>query len=182
MTSPGVYAQGVEFFEWNGTSFTAVPGTPNSPKDSSYYGRMVELPTGQILLTDSTNDVELYNSLGSPNPAWAPTITAVPTALTPGATYTLSGTQLNGLSQGAAYGDDAQSASNYPLVRIANSKTGHVFYARTHDFSTMAIATGAAVVSTEFDVPSKSKIEKGAGQIVVVTNGIASSPVGVTVE
>ncbi len=182
MTSPGVYGAGVEFFEWNGTSFTAVPGTPNSPTDSSYYGRMVELPTGQILLTDSTNDVELYNSVGGPNPAWAPTITTVPTTLTPGATYTLSGTQLNGLSQGAAYGDDAQSASNYPLVQITNNATGHVFYARTHDFSTMAVATGAAVVSTEFDVPAKTKIEKGASQLVVVTNGIASSAVSVTIE
>jgi len=182
MTSPGVYAQGVEFFEWNGASFTAVPGTPNSANDSSYYGRMVELPTGQILLTDSSNLVELYNSAGSPNPAWAPTVTSVPTTLTPGATYTLSGTQLNGLSQGAAYGDDYQSASNYPLVRIINNATGNVYYARTHDFSSMGVATGSAIVSTEFDVPIASKIEKGASQLEVVTNGIASSPVSVTIN
>jgi hypothetical protein len=180
MTSPGVYGEGVEFFEWNGTSFTAVPGTPNSPKDSSYYGRMVELPTGQILLTDGSPDVELYNSLGSPDPAWAPTITSVPTTLTHGTTSVLSGTQLNGLSQGAAYGDDYQSASNYPLIRIINNATGHVFYTRTHDFSSMGVATGSIIVSTEFDVPTK--IEKGASQLEVVTNGIASNAVSVTIK
>jgi hypothetical protein len=180
MTSPGAYAPGVEFFEWNGTSFTAVPGTPNSPTDSSYYGRMVELPTGQILLTDGSNLVELYNSAGSPDPAWAPTITTVPTTLTHGTTYTLSGTQLNGLSQGAAYGDDAQSATNYPLVQIINNATGDVYYARTHDFSSMGVATGSAIVSTEFDVPTT--IKKGASQLEVVTNGIASTPVSVTIN
>jgi hypothetical protein len=180
MTSPGVYGEGVQFFEWNGTSFTAVPGTPNSPTDSSYYGRMLVLPTGQILLTDGSNDVELYDSLGSPDPAWAPTITTVPATLTPGTTYTLSGTQLNGLSQGAMYGDDYQSATNYPLILITNNATGNVYYARTHDFSSMGVATGSAIVSTEFDVPTK--IEKGASQLEVVTNGIASTPASVTID
>ena len=33
-------------------------------------------------------------------------------------TYTLRGTQLNGLNEGASYGDDAQMASNYPLVQL----------------------------------------------------------------
>jgi hypothetical protein len=31
------------------------------------------------------------------------------------------------------YGDDPQAAANYPLVRITNNRTGHVFYSRTHD-------------------------------------------------
>jgi hypothetical protein len=180
MTSPGVYGKGAQFFEWDGTTFTAVAGTPNAPNDSSYVGRMVVLPTGQILLTDGTKDVELYNSLGTPDPAWAPIITAVPATLTHGTTATLNGMQLNGLSQGAAYGDDAQSASNYPLIRIINNATGHVFYARTHDFSSMGVATGSAIVSTEFDVPVR--IERGASQLEVVTNGIASNPVSVTIN
>ena len=180
MTSPGVYGRGAQFFEWDGTSFTSVPGPPNAPNDSSYNGRMLVLPTGQILFTDGSMNVELYTPLGSPNPAWAPTITTVPTTLTHATTATLTGMQLNGLSQGAAYGDDAQSATNYPLIRIINNATGHVFYARTHDFSSMGVATGSAIVSTEFDVPAK--IEKGASRLEVVTNGIASSPVGVTIK
>jgi hypothetical protein len=179
MTSPGVFKPDVHFFEWNGTSFTEVAKTPNSPGNTSYYGRMLVLPTGQILLTDGSTDVELYTSTGSPNPAWAPTITSVPATLTHGLTYALKGRQLNGLSQGSAYGDDAQSASNYPLVRITNTATGHVFYARTHNHTSMGVATGSLIVTTHFDVPAG--IELGASQLAVVANGIASNPVSVVI-
>ena len=82
-------------------------------------------------------------------------------------------------SQGAAYGDDAQSATNHPLVRITNLATGHVFYSRTPDHSSMAVAYGG-LVSTHFDVPFSQ--EKGASTLVVVANGIPSAPVAVTVK
>jgi hypothetical protein len=179
MTSPGVYNAGAHFFEWNGTNFNAVPGTPNSPNDSSYYGRMLVLPTGEIMLTDGSRDVELYSSTGGPDAAWAPAITSYVKKLTHGKTSTLKGTQFNGLSQGAAYGDDAQSSSNYPLVRITNDATGHVFYARTHGYSSMGVATGSLIVSTAFDIPDD--IELGASTLEVVANGIASVPVNVTI-
>ena len=48
-------------------------------------------------------------------------------------------------------------ATNYPLVRITNNSTHHVFYARTHDHSTMGVATGSATVSTNFDVPADDR-------------------------
>ena len=89
------------------------------------------------------------------------------------------GTQLNGLSQSAMYGDDAQMATNYPLIRITNTQTGHVFYCKTRNFSTMGVATGASPVSTYFEVPAT--IETGASELAVVANGIPSSPVNVTV-
>ncbi|MFY9645430.1 MAG: hypothetical protein WAK29_09635 [Terriglobales bacterium] len=180
MTSPGVYQTGAYFFEWNGTSFTSVPATPNSKNDSSFYGRMLVLPTGEILLTDGSSDVELYTSSGSADPSWAPAITKVGTKLTHGKSYPLQGTQLNGLSQASAYGDDFQNASNYPLVRITNSATGHVFYARTYEPSSMGVATGSLVVSVKFEVPAS--IELGTSQLEVVTNGIASAPVTVTIK
>jgi hypothetical protein len=179
MTSPGVFKLGVHFFEWNGSTFTAVPATPNSPSDSSYYGRMLVLPTGEIMLTDGSSDVELYTSSGGPNSSWAPAITKFAKKLTHGRSSMLSGTQLNGLSQGSAYGDDAQSASNYPLIRITNSATGHVFYTRTHTYSSMGVATGSLIVTVHFDIPAG--IELGASQLEVVTNGIASNPVSVTI-
>jgi hypothetical protein len=70
--------------------------------------------------------------------------------------------------------------TNYPIIRITNTATGHVFYAKTHDFSTMGVATGTKVVNTQFDVPST--IETGASSLEVVANGIASTPVNVTVN
>jgi hypothetical protein len=71
-------------------------------------------------------------------------------------------------------------ATNYPIVRITNQATGHVFYARTHDHSTMAIATGSTPVSTMFDVPPAA--ETGASTIVVIANGIASKGKNVTIQ
>ena len=71
------------------------------------------------------------------------------------------------------YGDDYQAATNFPLVRITNLSTGDVFYSRTHDFSSMAVANFKPV-STKFDVPANQ--EKGFSKIEVVTNGIASFP------
>jgi hypothetical protein len=78
------------------------------------------------------------------------------------------------------YGDDDQTATNYPLVRITNKASGRVFYARTHDHSTMAVATGDREVSTHFDVPRD--IEWGEAELVVVANGIASMPASVMVD
>jgi hypothetical protein len=170
--SPGIFLSGTRFFEWNGAALNEVPKVPRAPFEPSYVGRMLVLPTGQILYTDSSRDAEVYTSAGTADPAWAPAITQVPSLLKPGGTYPISGTQFNGLSQGAAYGDDAQSATNYPLVRITNRATGHVFYCKTHDHSTMAVATGSLPVSTNFDVPSNA--ESGVSDLVVVANGIAS--------
>jgi hypothetical protein len=83
------------------------------------------------------------------------------------------------MSQGAAYGDDQQAATNYPLVRITNNRTGHVFYSRTHGHSSMGVAS-ADLVSTHFDVPATQ--EHGPSQLVVVANGIPSAPVAVMVQ
>ncbi len=175
------YTAGSEFYEFNGTSLTSVPGPPNAPSDPSYVGRMLVLPAGQILFTDATASVEIYTPAGTYSSAWQPTITSFPSTVIAGDTgYSISGTQFNGLSQGAMYGDDAQMATNYPLVRITNTSTGHVFYAKTHGHSTMAVATGAATVSTEFDVPST--IETGSSTLVVVANGIPSNPVSINVQ
>jgi hypothetical protein len=179
VASPGAYNTPSYFFEFDGTKLIPVPGTPNSPNDSSFYFRTVILPTGQILVTDGSDDVEIYTHNGTPQSGWAPTISKVATSLTRGKTYPLSGVLLNGLSQGSAYGDDAQSATNYPLVRITNGKTNHVFYARTHNHSSMAVAS-PATVSTMFDVPKG--MEAGASSLVVVANGIPSTAVAVTVK
>src|ERR1022692_5257702 len=96
-------------------------------------------------------------------------------------TNTLDGLQLNGLSQGAAYGDNYQSATNYPLVRIVeeivpfcifgqNCPVPLVYYCRTHDHSNMGAATGNLLVSTSFDCPNVPIGFKG--YLEVVANGI----------
>jgi hypothetical protein len=96
-----------------------------------------------------------------------------------GGSYQVSGIRFNGVTAGAAYGDDAQAATNFPLVRIINVKTSHVFYSRTHDHSSMAVASDD-VVSTHFDVPAVQ--ETGPSLLQVVANGVASLPVFVVIH
>ena len=179
MTSPGLFQKPATFFEWNGTKLTKIAPPPGATGDTSFYGKFLELPTGQILFNDF-NAVQVFTPKGTYQKAWAPTVTSVPKTLIRGKSYVAKGTQFNGLSQGAAYGDDEQMASNYPLVRITNKATKHVFYARTHDHSSMAVATGKTPVSTHFDVPKT--METGASTLVVIANGIPSAAVSVTVN
>jgi hypothetical protein len=174
--SPGVFMSPLHTFEWDGSGWTGVAAPPHAPGSTSFVWRTLLLPNGQVLAADGSTDVELYTPFDNTfDPAWEPTITDAPTYLKPGNTYTLSGTQLNGLSQANAYGDDAQAATNYPLIRITSHGTGHVFFAKTHDHSSMGVATDGAVVSTNFAVPASAAAEPGACDLVVVANGIPSA-------
>ncbi len=160
-------------YEFDGTNFTLEQPEVLTCGNSL---SMIVLPTGQTLL----GDLGVYTSTGAPSRAWAPTIKAVQKSLQAGSSYVITGTQFNGLSQAANFGDEFPTPTNYPLVRITNNGSGHVFYARTHDHSTMAVATGSAIVSTHFDVPAG--IDAGASKLEVVANGIASAPVAVTIQ
>ena len=56
--------------------------------------------------------------------------------------------------------------------------TGHVFYGRTHDHSSMAVRKLGSITYTRFDIPVAA--ETGTTAMVVVTNGIPSNPITVT--
>jgi len=75
--------------------------------------------------------------------------------------------------------DDAQDATNFPLVRIRNSESGVVTYARTSRWTSVSIAPGAPS-ATRFTIPSTTPA--GPSTLVVVANGIASAPVPVTIR
>jgi len=156
-------------YEFDGTRFTPGP---------QIFGSLMVLPTGEVLVGGGTT--QTYTSSGTYQTSWAPTISTSPSTVARGSTYPISGTQFNGLSQAASFGDELETATNYPLVRITNNSTHHVFYARTHDHSTMGVATGSATVSTNFDVPAT--METGASKLEVVANGIPSVAVSVTVQ
>lgn len=180
ITSPGIFNAGAKFFEFDGTSMNAKPDMLfNGSSVSTYFTNMLLLPTGQVLLTYTGGEIEIYTPTGSPQDSWRPTITSSPSAVTRGTTNTITGTQFNGLSQACAYGDDSSNATNYPLVRATYRSTGHVVYFRTHDHSTMAVATGSTPVSTSFDVPSNAEL--GVADLVVVSNGIPSASVPLTI-
>ena len=179
----------VGFFEFDGTKFIAEPTIPNAANDMAGSVSLLLLPTGQVMAVDSTNDVEIYTpggvgpeswlGTGAPNALWRPLILAVPLSLHPGSSYQAFGIRFNGMSQACAFGDELQCATNYPLVRMTNLRTGHVFYSRTHNHSSMAVAS-PWIVSTHFDVPAVQ--ETGLSALVVVANGIPSAPVIVNVH
>ena len=106
-------------FEYDPTANTITEVTASGPNLSHqvFVSRMLVLPSGQILFSNGyDNNLSVYNPAGSPSASWAPTITGISGAGS--GTFLLTGTQLNGLDEGAAYGDDAQMASNYPIVQL----------------------------------------------------------------
>lgn len=167
------------FFEWDGNNLNPIAGPPNAVNDAPFFGHLLALPSGQILLADYSTDVELFNPSGTFNPAWAPQVVVASNHVTHGKTYSIYGKRFAGMSQGGAYGDDYQPYTNYALVRITNNATHHVFYCRTHDPSSYAVQS-SAIQSTKFDVPAG--IETGASTLEVVTNGIPSQGVAISVN
>jgi len=175
--SPGASGNGLQYYEFDGVQLNPAPVPAGGSGDATFNTSLLPLPTGQVLFVDGSGLVQVYSPALSAtyDPSWAPTITSAPATVTAGSTYQIMGTQFNGLTQASAYGDESQNATNYPLVRITNQVSGHVFYARTHGHSTMGVATGAVIVSTNFDVPVA--IESGASTLQVVANGIPSAGV-----
>jgi len=140
---------------------------------------MLPLPNGQILISNN-GKMELFTGTGSPNSAWRPIVDSVSAkALSPGDTFSISGKQLSGLTQGQQWGDEWEAATNYPLVRVVNNSTHHVFYATTAGFNSTSIAP---LAPSTFNFTFGTDVEDGPSQLYVVANGIASIPVDVTIS
>ena len=167
------------FFEFDGTNLIPEPTIPTGAVDAGFQINLLVLPTGEILSADGSKDVELYTPNNtSHNSNWEPVIMSAPSTVNCGGSYTITGIRFNGMSQASMFGDEGQNATNYPLVRITNLATNHIFYSRTHDHSSMAVAS-SALVSTHFDVPPNQ--ETGASKLEVIANGIPSAPVSILV-
>jgi hypothetical protein len=151
-----------------------------APFMSSYEGRMLVLPNGQILWSSDQGDMEVYTPVGGPKASWRPKITSFEATVTHGTSgHVVRGKKLSGLSEGAYYGDDAAMSTNYPLIRFINNATNHVCYARTSNFSKMGIWNGGKT-SLEYSIPASCEL--GASTMEAVTNGIASPGVAVTIN
>jgi hypothetical protein len=182
MLSPGLFQGGCQFVEYDpvANKLTNAPNPADCPSDSSYVGHLMVLPTGQIMFTDFSNKVEIYTPAAGTVAGVAPTITSVGSSVdSPSFDNALSGVQLNGLTQNNAYGDDYQGDTDYPLVQLVQvAAPNGVYFATTHSETTHSIAPATAV-TTQFDVPVG--LPAGNYSLSVITNGIASSPVTVSV-
>jgi hypothetical protein len=158
-------------------SFTQIhaPGGGYTNNLVTYNDRLLDLPDGTVLLTLGGDQLYVYQPDEVPLSSAKPSVFS--TAYNSDGSLHITGTQFNGISQGSSYGDDVQNDSNYPLVRFTDSN-GHVYYGRTHNWSSTSVQTGSQVVSTDCDVPALVFGGPGAYTMQVVANGIASDPIG----
>ncbi len=166
------------YYEFDPVSgiYTAEP-TPTGFPDLNppYPDRMLDLPDGSVLFSSTSQQVYIYRPIGAPVASGKPTIISL-TANGDGS-FHLVGTLLNGISQGAAYGDDAQMDSNYPIIRLTDA-FGRVFYVRTFNWSSTGVMTGSTAESTDFRVPLG--VPPGQYTLTVIANGISSDAIGFT--
>ena len=167
------------FYEYNYVSqtFTAVgaPGGGSDYGSTPFANSMLDLPDGSVLFVGGQNSGSLYvyQPSGTPLSAGQPVISSI-TENADGS-YLLTGTGLNGISEGAMYGDDEQMACNYPLVRMTNSTSGNVYYARSYNWTPGNVMTGTKSMRTEFALPPN--LPAGTYSLVAVAVGNASAPV-----
>lgn len=164
----------IYFIEYDpfGNTVTQVP-TPGNNGAQLYWSRFMLTPSGQVFFSPSSSQVYCYTPDGGPQDAWRPVVDSIARHGSASTTdyYLLKGKQLNGLSQGNLYGDDCNPSTNYPVVRLRNPKTGHVYFARTYHFSTRAVSAPGEAQSVRF---STAHVPYGHYELCVIANGIPS--------
>ncbi len=163
-------------YDYVSNSFASV-GAPNGLSDpiSSFQGTLAVLPEGKLLYSHMGPDLYVYTPSSAALPAMKPTVVSV----TPNAdgSFHLTGRNLNGLSEGSWFGDDLQNNSNFPLVRLVNTATNNVYYARTYNWTSTGVMTGNLLVGADYRVPAT--LPSGNYNKFVVVNGVASDPFSV---
>ena len=170
------YGPGVVLQQFDPTSNTVSSATPPPDTGNPYPIGYVNLPTGQTMVTAGNNDW-IYTPDTPPQDAWRPVVTSV--VFNSGTTYTLTGTQLSGLINGADEGDDMTMAENYPIVWLKDT-SGNVYYCRSFNFSTMMPVAGSTPQTCQFTTPAG--LPSGTYSLYVSSVGVQSkNPLSFTV-
>lgn len=158
--------------------FDTLPGIGgDSLPVASFQTQMLDLPDGNVLLSISqagglSNQYYVYTPGSAPIPQGKPTIDNIIPGGCP--IYRITGKLFNGISEGAAYGDDWQMETNYPIVRLTNGT--QVYYATTSNWNRIgAVQTDSLEDTATFALPKN--LPAGTYSLVVVANGFASNPV-----
>ena len=173
----GTYGGPTTFFIYDpvANAFNAVSGAP-SIGGAPFVSRMLDLPNGQVLYTSGGSQLYVYSPGTSPLAIAQPSITSI--INNPDGSLTLTGTGLNGIDAGAAYGDDAQMDSNYPIISLTSGT--NVYYARSYNWSSTSIATGSLAETVNFTLPLG--IPPGTYSVATSANGVSSAPVSLTIS
>ena len=160
-------------------TFAEVPGPGNSGAPSVWSDcgatTMLVLPDGTVLMPSGCDNTQLYvyQPSGQPLTQGQPSISGI--SFNSGTSFHLNGLGLTGISEGASFGDDAQMASNYPLVRLTDSG-GRVQYARTFNWSSTGVQV-SGTESTDFSVSQKVLAATQPYSLQVGVNGYWSASV-----
>ncbi len=164
-------------FDYLTNTFTQVgaPAGGDSLYVPTYWTVMLDLPDGSVLFGyQGSEQYYIYKPSGSPLATGKPTIdNIVPDC--PG--FMITGKLFNGITEGAAYGDDWQMVSNYPIVRLTNG--ARTWYARTTNWNRPgAVMTDSLEDTAYFTIPT---MPTGTYSVVLVANGNPSNRVLLTV-
>jgi hypothetical protein len=175
----GTFSGPTQFFDFNPAtnliSPLAVTPVGANLTPGVYPKRFLTLPTGQVLFSDASSQAWIYTPDGAASPQYKPVVNSI--VYNSGGVFTLTGKQLNGQSAGAAYGDDDQMDTNYPIVRfVATDGSGHVFYAKTTNWSSVAVAGGISTPQTVTVTLNPAMTTPGNYAMIVGAAGIASLP------
>ena len=178
-TSTVEFASPTYFYEYDylTNSYTQVnaPGGGLSVNQISQNANMLDLPDGTVLYASdavSTNQYYVYVPSGTPLASGKPAVNNI-TSLTC-TTFMISGIKFNGISEGAAFGDEGENDSNFPVVRLT-SATGRVYYARSYNWNSTGVQRGNNPDTTYFS-PGVT-VPAGTYSLSVIANGIASDTV-----
>jgi hypothetical protein len=137
---------------------------PNDPNGAPV--NFINLPNGQVLAAAGSRNW-VYTPVGGPKDTWRPTISSISAGSN--GTYQLTGTQLSGfVSVGE---DDYQAPQNYPIVYLKDA-AGHVFYARSFNFTSMITSRPDEVQTASFALPSN--LAHGNYTLYVSACGVSS--------
>ncbi len=178
----GTFSSPSELFDYDYTTNTIAQISNSSlpsnlandlTSNGAFVDRTLVLPTGQMLL-DVAGDLYVFTPSDSPQNAWRPAISNITNNAN--GTYTLTGTQLSGISEGSSYGDDVNVSENYPIVQLTDS-SGNVYYATTSNWSNVLVSPVGDTTqeSVNFTLPASVTSAKGAYQLTVSANGISSN-------
>ena len=160
-------------FDYLTNTFTRIitPSGQDTLKGSSYETNMLDLPDGNVLFSSLKSDkYYVYVPDGRPLPVGKPVIYNVVKQACD--TYMATGVLFNGITEGAAYGDDWQMATNYPLVRLvthSNVYGDYVYYARTYNWNRTGVMTGDLLDTATFVLPAG--LPDGTYDLELVANG-----------
>jgi hypothetical protein len=173
--SHGTFSPPTHLFDFDPQAQTFSPVQPAFPDGSylnipCYEATMLMLPTGEILFGNSSSQLYIYTPDGKANKKSKPVFESL--HYDGKGRFTLTGEQLNGVSAGASYGDDAEMDENYPIVNFRDAD-GNVFYARTTHWS----HTNVGQHGTEtVKLTLKAGMPKGDYELTTVGAGIGSKP------